>query len=188
MADPAAARVHPLAVLGAGSMPGAGATLRALPPACRISLRADPQVAAAIAAAIGLPLPEAMCRANVLGARAALRLGPDEWLLIGPEAAGESLARVAMAVPGPASVVDVSHRSTALEIAGPRAVAVLGAFCALDLDAAAFPVGMCTRTLLGKAEIVLWRSAAECFRIEVWRSFAPYVWNCLEEGRLEFFI
>jgi heterotetrameric sarcosine oxidase gamma subunit len=44
---------------------------------------------------------------------------------------------------------------------------------------------MGTRTLLGKAAIVLWRTAADVFRIEVWRSFTPYVWACLEEARRE---
>ena len=86
-----------------------------------------------------------------------------------------------------ASSVDVSHRDTALTVSGPRAAWVINAFCALDLHPAAFPVGMCTRTVLGKAEIVLWRTAAEMFRIEVARSFAPYVWACLEEARREFF-
>ena len=47
---------------------------------------------------------------------------------------------------------------------------------------------MCTRTVFGKAEIVLWRTAAETFRIEVARSFAPYVWACLEEARREFLL
>jgi sarcosine oxidase subunit gamma len=45
---------------------------------------------------------------------------------------------------------------------------------------------MCTRTVFGKAEIVLWRTAAETFRIEVWRSFAPYVLGCLEEAGREY--
>ena len=40
---------------------------------------------------------------------------------------------------------------------------------------AAFPVGMATRTLLLKAEIGLWRREAERFRLEVARSFSPYV-------------
>ena len=48
-----------------------------------------------------------------------------------------------------------------------------------------FPVGMCTRTLFGKAEIVLWRMRADAWRIEVWRSFAPYVLGCLEEACLD---
>jgi sarcosine oxidase subunit gamma len=43
----------------------------------------------------------------------------------------------------------------------------------------AFPIGMCTRTLFGKAEIVLWRTGEAQFHIEVWRSFAGYVWGGL---------
>ena len=86
----------------------------------------------------------------------------------------------------PAAAVDVSDQSRTLELSGPNAARCLNAFCALDLDAAAFPVGMCTRTLLGKAEILLWRMAPEVFHISVARSFMPYVWACLEEARLEF--
>ena len=41
---------------------------------------------------------------------------------------------------------------------------------------------MCTRTLFGKAEIMLWRIDAEVFRIEVARSSARYVWDLLEEA------
>ncbi len=40
---------------------------------------------------------------------------------------------------------------------------------------AAFPIGMCTRTVLAKAEITLWRIAAGTFRLEVARSLTPYV-------------
>jgi heterotetrameric sarcosine oxidase gamma subunit len=40
--------------------------------------------------------------------------------------------------------------------------------------------------VLGKAEVVIWRTGAERFRLDVARSFAPYVWACLEEGRREF--
>jgi heterotetrameric sarcosine oxidase gamma subunit len=85
-----------------------------------------------------------------------------------------------------AATVDVSHRDTALRVSGRRAAWSLNAFCALDLHPSAFPVGMCTRTVLGKAEIVLWRTGPDEFRIEVARSLAPYVWACLEEARREF--
>ena len=86
----------------------------------------------------------------------------------------------------PASIVDVSHRTIGIEISGSRAAWCLNGFCALDLAPHTFPVGMCTRTLFGKAEIVLWRTASTIFHIEVARSFAPYVWQCLEEARREF--
>jgi sarcosine oxidase subunit gamma len=41
---------------------------------------------------------------------------------------------------------------------------------------------MCARTLLCKAEIVLWRTAPSTFRLEVWRSFMPYVAGVLREA------
>jgi sarcosine oxidase subunit gamma len=62
---------------------------------------------------------------------------------------------------------------------------LLNAGCPLDLDLAAFPVGMCTRTVLAKAEIVLWRTSAEVFHVEVWRSFASYVTEYLAEAARE---
>ena len=161
--------------------------LAALAPATLLSVRAGPGAATAIGMAIGVLLPTVPCRSVIARERAALWLGPDEWLIQAPEGSTglEALARRA---PGdrPASVVDVSQQFRALEIAGPRAVWCLSGFCALDLDPRAFPVGMCARTLLGQAEVVLWRIGAEVFHIDVLRSFVPYVWACLEEARLEF--
>ncbi len=49
-----------------------------------------------------------------------------------------------------------------------------------------FPVSMCNRTVLGKAEIVLWRTDPETFRIKAWRSFAAYIWRFLDDARGEF--
>ena len=46
----------------------------------------------------------------------------------------------------------------------------------------AFPVGMCTRTVLAKADVVLWRRAEDWFRLECWRSFAPYVTDFLRQA------
>ena len=80
----------------------------------------------------------------------------------------------------------MSHRDVGIGVIGARAQWVINAFCALDLHHSAFPIGMCTRTVFGKAEIMLWRTAADTFRIEVARSFAPYVWACLDEARDEF--
>jgi sarcosine oxidase subunit gamma len=105
----------------------------------------------------------------------ALRLGPDELLLLLPE--GEIPVLV---LPKPYSLVDISHRQVGILLEGPEAADMLNAGCPLDLDEAAFPVGMATRTLFMKADIVLWRVAPQKFHVEVWRSFAPYVWSLLE--------
>ena len=126
----------------------------------------------------GVELPQVACRANANDARAALWLGPDEWLLL---RAGAEAFDVSALMLGH-SLVDISHRQIGLEISGPAAARLLNSFVMLDLDAAAFTTGSCTRTLFGKAEIVLWRKGAETFHVEVWRSFAGYVTGLLREA------
>jgi heterotetrameric sarcosine oxidase gamma subunit len=165
----------------------ASVQLAALAPTARLVIRAGSAASTAIGLALGVLLPTVPCRSIIARDRAALWLGPDEWLIVAPETASH-LAGLATKAAGdhPASIVDVSHRTRTLEITGARAAWCLNAFCALDLDARTFPVGMCTRTLLGKAEVVLWRIAPEVFHLDVPRSFVPYVWACLEEARLEF--
>ncbi len=157
--------------------------LRSLPGACRWVLRGDEAVRLAAAEALGVTLPAAACRAGVSGERAALWLGPDEWLLLAPLAQSGLAQRIERALAGlPHSLVDVSHRQVALLLEGPAAATLLASGCALGLDAAAFPISMCTRTMLSKAEVLLWRTAADSFRLEVWRSFAPYVTQFLSEA------
>ena len=120
--------------------------------------------------------------------RAALWFGPDEWLLPAPASDGPALAAaLERAVEGrPHPPVEVSHRRVGIEVSGPGAAAALNTGCPLDLGAGAFPAGVCTRTVLAKAEIVPWRTASETFRLEVWRALAIYVWSHLEEASREF--
>jgi sarcosine oxidase subunit gamma len=178
MVEPAR-RLAPLA--GFVPPPGAAVVLTALPPATRHILRARPAALAAAGTAFGVPLPTLACRAATGGARAALWLGPDEWLLISPDAPDfAALAGL------PHALVEVSHRQAALSVGGPHAAAALNTGCPLDLDETAFPVGMCTRTVLAKTQIVLWRTAPETFHVEAWRSFLPYVCAYLAEASREF--
>jgi sarcosine oxidase subunit gamma len=119
----------------------------------------------------------------VEGQRAALWLGPDEFLLLAPAGASDPIA-AAMATSLdalPHSLVDVSHRQVGLAVQGPRAEWLLESQCPLPLNLRDFPVGMCTRTIFGKAEIVLWRTAQASFHLEVWRSFSRYVAELLSE-------
>jgi sarcosine oxidase, subunit gamma len=134
--------------------------------------------------AFGLPMPERACRAEWAAGRAALWLGPDERLLLAPAGEEETVARaLEAALEGqPYSLVDVSHRQVALAVNGPRACELLASGCPLDLDPAAFPVGMCTRTVFAKAEVVLWRRSAEEYHLEIGRSFLGYVQGWLREA------
>ena len=155
--------------------------LRPLPPASRLVLRGGPQVLAAAADTLSLPNSETPCRAVRHGTRAALWLGPDERLLIGAaDAAEEMYGLLRKALAGmPYSLVEISHAQTAFEVRDGRATAALNIGCPLDLDPASFPVDMCTRTVFAKAQIVLWRTDVETFRVETARSFTPYVTKIL---------
>ncbi|MBL8697668.1 MAG: sarcosine oxidase subunit gamma [Alphaproteobacteria bacterium] len=147
-----------------------------VPPMARFILRADDAARAAAGRGLGLELPSDPCRAATRDGRSALWLGPDEWLLLAAEADGPAVAAaIADSAAGTRhALFDVGHRQIGLALSGPLAADVLAQGCPLDLDPSAFPVGMCTRTLLAKTEIVLWRRDAERFHVEVARSFARY--------------
>jgi sarcosine oxidase, subunit gamma len=169
--------------------------LKLLPPASRWVLHGRPAALARAVPAWGVELPERACRAAVAGTRASLWLGPDEYLLL-ELAPGEQIdesqralaSALEQALAGTAhALVEVSHRQFALEVSGAHAAAMLNAGCPLDLDLAEFPVGMCTRTVFAKADVVLWRTRADAFHLEVWRSFAGYVAGLFAEIAREFY-
>ena len=148
----------------------------ALPFAMRWILRGGAVVAEPVGAAFGVTPPSAPLRAESAGSRAALWLGPDEWLLIAEDEEPQLASALEAALADvPHALVDVSHRQCAIDVSGAAAARLLNSGVPLDFDLAAFPVGMVARTLLLKAEIVLWRRDAERFRLETARSFAPYV-------------
>lgn len=164
-----------------------GSAIRVLPPLSRFTLRGLAPVMAAAGAALGLKISELACRSATNHERAALWMGPDEQLVLAPVTDGETVAallRDALSAL-PHSLVEMSHRQLALEVVGPTAQTLLSVGCPLDLHLTAFPIGMCTRTVLGKADIVLWRTGADSFHVEVWRSFADYVARFLAEAARE---
>jgi sarcosine oxidase subunit gamma len=137
-----------------------GVTIAAAPAAVRYSLRTRTPEG----------LPPILASASFAGGHA-LGLGPDEWLLILPEAS-----------PAPAgtfALTDISDRNIGLTIEGALAERLLQAGIALDLSLGAFPVGKVTRTLHEGVEIILWRTGETAFRVEVWRSFADHLFGAL---------
>jgi sarcosine oxidase subunit gamma len=161
-------------------------TLRELPCCTRISLQGGLRALAALGEAYGAEPSTEPLTASIVhaGPRAALWLGPDEWLLLAEEGAAADLLAALGAALGtePASLVDVSDRYHGLDLQGPAAPVLLREGCPLDLDDGAFPPGRCARTVFAKAEIVLWRTAADRWRIEVARSFASYLLALMREA------
>lgn len=150
--------------LGTEPVQGAGVRLSRAEGKVRYSLRArDPAVLEGV---ISHALPRKI--GDTAGGIACL--GPDEWYLILPDnfdlARGEGL---------PVSVVDVSSRALGLVLEGPGALAVLSSGCPLDL--AKLGVGHATRTVFETVEIIIWREAEDRWHVEVWRSFATWLWN-----------
>lgn len=150
--------------LGTGPVEGAGVRLSLATDLVRYSLRAhDPAVLAEV---LGCDLPT---RIGDTSAGIAC-LGPDEWYAVLPDnfdlARGEGL---------PVSVVDVSSRALGFVLEGPGALAVLSSGCPLDL--ARLDVDRATRTLFETVEIVVWRESEDRWHVEVWRSFATWLWH-----------
>jgi len=166
--------------------------LKTLPPAARWVLHGDAQARALAAPVWGVGFSAAACRAVRSAERATLWLGPDEYLLLDLAAQDASALATAAAIEAalrdtPHALVDVSHRQFALEVSGPHAEVILRGACPLDLHISQFPVGMCTRTVLAKADITLWRTREDAFHLEVWRSFEGYVGGLLQEIAREFY-
>ncbi|MBB3595417.1 sarcosine oxidase subunit gamma [Rhizobium sp. BK529] len=158
----------------------ATARLTVTPTASRISLRAPADSVPALSSALGLDLPTMPKTSGRAEGRSALWLGPDEWLVI--DEAGSDLPALLSGAGVLHSAVDVSHRNVGIIVSGPGAEATLSAGCPQNLSLEIFPVGACTRTIFGKAEIVLFRTEDDTFRVECWRSFSDYVFGLLAEG------
>ncbi len=143
-----------------------GIMIRLAPPMMRYSLRA--RQAQALETLLKVKLPKSI--GGVEGDIACL--GPDEWLLRSETALPNTVGAGVLA-----AITDVSERSVCLIVEGPGAARLLMAGCPLDLDK--FPVGHAARTLFETVEIILIRDSADCYHVEVWRSFADWLWTAL---------
>lgn len=99
-------------------------------------------------------------------------LGPDEWLF-----RGEACAAMPTGAGLSVAITDVSERSICLVVEGPRADELLMSGCPLDLDN--FAVGRAMRTIYETVEVIIIRDAEGRFQVEVWRSFALWLWSAL---------
>ncbi len=179
----------PSAQAAAGAGASESVVIRPLAAQARFSLRLHADEAASVGAAAGFRLHMPINTRAGSAELSSTRLGPNEWLLIGPDGDADLIAGgIEAALAGRFhALVDISHRNVGIQVSGPRAADVLNSGCPLDLAEAAFPTGMATRTLLGKAEIVLMRlDDGPTYQVECWRSFSTYVHDYLSEAAREF--
>lgn len=162
--------------LGGKNFGSSGVTVTAVTGGYRCSLRASENEIATLSKALGVDLPQKPKTSARSAGRIAMWLGPDEWLIYDAKANPvDDLKNIA----APFSAVDVSHRNTGFEVSGSLAAEVINTGCPQDMSLDVFPVGACSRTVLGKIEIVLYRSKSDSFHVDCWRSFSPYAFELL---------
>jgi sarcosine oxidase, subunit gamma len=176
-------RFAALAVASGGEL-----SIREVPFLSQVNLRADPNDAdlmQRLAAALGFPLPVAPNTVTSRDDRRTIWLGPDEWLVVGPDGQQEALEQALRNGLNGAfgSIVDVSANRTQLEIRGPRAGELLARSIAIDLDARSFGPGRCAQTLLAKAQVILERRDESAFLVYPRTSFASYVADWLLDSQ-----
>jgi sarcosine oxidase subunit gamma len=139
-----------------------------------------------LAEELGFALPVVPNSVGWHGDRRALWLGPDEWLVVGPDGQQEALEQAPRNGLNGGSIVDVSANRTVLEIRGPKARELLAHGFPIDLDARSFGPGCCAQTLLAKAQVIVERRGDEvAFHLYVRTSFAGYVADWLLDAALD---
>ena len=125
---------------------------------------------------LGITLPRSACSSAQDGLLDALWLGPDEWLLLSQDPGANWFDLQRAKLDGVCcSLVDIGHRNVGFHVSGENVEAMFSTGCPLDLSMRSFPVGMCTRTVFHKAEIILWRRDICSFHVEIGRSFEQYL-------------
>jgi sarcosine oxidase subunit gamma len=121
-----------------------------------------------------------------------LWLGPEEFLVIAPESAHDSLggdlvrALVEALGDDPGQVVDLSANRTTFELSGIRARDVLEKGCSLDLHPRAFRTGTALATEIGNIPAMLLKTGEDSFRIFPRASFADFLGRWLLDCMREF--
>ena len=164
--------------------------VREVPYLAQINLRADPNdgdLMQRLASTLGFALAVMPNTTTSHNDWRALWLGPDEWLLVGPDGQQEGLKQALRnGLNGTfGSIVDVSANRTVLEIGGPKARELLARAIPIDLDVRSFGPGRCAQTLLAKAQVIIERRDESAFQVFVRASFAGYIAEWLLDAESE---
>jgi sarcosine oxidase, subunit gamma len=143
-------------------------------------------------AAVTAGLPAGCGSVAGAGETSVLWLGPEEFLVVAPREAHESLGgdllralREALGG-GAGQVVDLSANRTTFELTGPRSRAVLEKGCSLDLHPRVLKAGTALSTEIGNIPVVLWKTGEESFRVFPRASFADFLGRWLLDAMREY--
>lgn len=121
-----------------------------------------------------------------------LWLGPEEFLVVAPIDAHESLGgdliqRLREALGGgEGQVVDLSANRTTFELTGPRSRSVLEKGCSLDLHPREFKAGTAISTAIASIPAVLWKTGDTSYRVLPRASFADFLGRWLLDAMREY--
>ena len=158
----------------------------------QLNLRGDSDNSAfinGVKTATGLDIPIQANLFTASGDRACLWLGPNEWLIVGPDGQGADLIReLRAALAGQhAAVTDVSEARTAILLKGRRARDLLQKGVPLDLHPREFQTGHCAQSYIAGANIILRQlDDAPSYEVLVLNSFAEHLWLWMESAAREF--
>lgn len=127
--------------------------------------------------AAGLPT---VGRSTVHDGDRVVAIGPDEWLIIGRD--GDSEALMARWHRDESIAIDVSGNRVTYRLAGPGALTLLAAGCALDLER--LKPDDAVSTLLARAQVVIVKENAHAWLVLPRRSFARYLEDWAEAAGL----
>lgn len=132
---------------------------------------------------LGVTLPVEPNRAVGTDVRA-VWMGPDEWMVIEPQAAPAGLEMLS----GAAAVlaVEVGDGRYALDVEGPEARHFLSKAVSIDLHPREFSVDRSAMTLFAQIPVVIDHIAADRFRLWFDVSLRDYVRKWCDEALVEF--
>ncbi len=177
MRDPLAAHAGHLAAVAERT--GGRLSIETVPFLAQVSLR----LARSVADRAPYPLPLEPNTAWEDGPRAALWLGPDEWLVLGPPHTADEIVRELDGALADVhrSVIDLSANRVAIELGGPDRFDLLESGCSLDLHPRSWGAGACAQTVFARTQVIL-HERADTTGILVRPSFASYLVERLLAG------
>ena len=151
--------------------------------------RSDALFAASIRSALGFDVPAAANTFVYREDKAAIWLGPGEWLIITPTGDEPGLCdRLRRSLTGiHGAVTDISGGQTVFRLSGPRVRDVLAKGCTLDLHPRAFGPGQCAQTNIAHAAATLLQiDDSPTYDVIIRRSFAGYLALWIEDAASEY--